>query len=47
MINVQKLTNLNLVFRTTNMTHVKSKILKCQADKSDQVGLDVFRWLDL
>ena len=38
-INVQKLTNLNLVLRTTITTPVKPQISKFTADKSCQVGL--------
>ena len=38
-INVQKLTSLNLVLRTTKMTPVKPQISKFKAEKSCQVGL--------
>ena len=36
--NVQKLTSLNLVLRTTIMTPVKPQISKFKAEKSCQVG---------
>ena len=44
-INVQKLTSLNLVLRTTIMTPVKPQISKFKAEKSCQVGFNVSRRL--
>jgi hypothetical protein len=44
-INVLKLTSLNLMFRTTIMTHVKPQIKKFQAEKSCQVGFKLLRRL--
>ena len=44
-INVQKLTSLNVVLRTTIMTHVKQQISKFKAEKSCQVGFNVLRQL--
>ena len=44
-INVQKLTSLNLVLRTTKMPPVKPQISKFKAEKSCQVGFNVLRRL--
>ena len=44
-INVQKLTSLNLVLRTTKLTHVKPQISKFKAEMSCQVGFNVSRRL--
>ena len=41
--NVQKLTSLNLVLRTTKMTPVKPQISKFKAELSCQVGFNVSR----
>jgi hypothetical protein len=43
--NVQKLTSLNLMLRTTIMTPVNPQISKFQAGKSCQVGFNVLRRL--